>query len=207
MMHESRYRPIARRAALARLTGVALSLVGLSAVRRLSPLAAAVPGGTAAPKWDDRFELAVELEIAPQEGMRYHRPYVAVWVEDAAGTPVRTLCLWVNTSGRGPRYIRELRRWMFGTRDEQSAGGPDLVSTVSSATRLPGQYSLTWNGRDDRGHPVEQGTYRLFIEAAREHGSYGLMQQELTLASKPVSATLPGNDEIRGAKVEYRRRG
>ena len=206
MMHESRYRPIARRMALARMAGVALSVVGLSAFRRLSPLGAGVPAATGAPKWDDRFELVVELTIAPQQGTRYHRPYVAVWVENAAGAPVRTLCLWVNTNGRGPRYIRELRRWTFGTRDEQAAGGPDLVSTVSGATRLPGQYTLTWNGRDDRGNLVEQGTYRIFIEAAREHGSYGLMQQELTLGTQPASANVAGNDEIRRAQLDYRRR-
>jgi hypothetical protein len=77
---------------------------------------------------------------------------------------------------------------------------------VSSATRNPGQYSLTWNGRDDRGNVVEQGTYRVIIEAAREHGTYQLMQQDLAMTSKPVAADLPGNEEIGRARVEYRRR-
>lgn len=191
-----------RRGALARLAGIALSMTGLTAFRRYTPGAAQI----AAPKWDDRFELAVDLEIAPQQGSRYHRPYVAVWVEDAGGRPVRTLSAWVNTSGRGPRYIRELRRWFTMERDQEDAGGPDLIATVSSATRLPGQYTVTWNGRDDRGAVVEQGTYRVIIEAAREHGSYQLMQQELTLAAKPVAADLAGNEEIGRARVEYRRR-
>ena len=202
-MHDIRENvPLDRRGALARLAGIALSMTGLTAFRRLAPDAARV----AAPKWDDRFELAVDLEIAPQQGYRYHRPYVAVWVEDAGGRPVRTLSAWVNTSGRGPRYIRELRRWFTMERDQEDAGGPDLIATVSSATRLPGQYTVTWNGRDDRGAVVEQGTYRVIIEAAREHGSYQLMQQELTLAAKPVAADLPGNEEIGRARVEYRRR-
>ena len=191
-----------RRSALARLAGVALSITGLSAFRQFRPESIDI----AAPKWDDRFELAVDLEIAPQGGRRYHRPYVAVWIEDANGRPVRTLSLWVNTTGRGPRYIRELRRWFSMTRDQEDAGAPDLVSTVSSATRLPGQYSLTWNGRDDRGNVVDQGSYRILIEASREHGSYQLMQQDLTLATKTVSADLAGNEEIGRARVEYRRR-
>ncbi len=194
--------PIGRRNALFRLAGVALSLTGLTALRRFTPPAAR----QVAPKWDDRFELAVDFSVAPQQGSRYHRPYVAVWVEDAAGRPVRTLSLWVNTTGRGPRYIRELRRWFTAERDQQDAGGPDLVSTVSSATRLPGQYMVTWNGRDDRGNVVDQGPYRVVIEAAREHGSYQLMQQELTLAANPVAADLSGNEEIGRARVEYRRR-
>jgi hypothetical protein len=193
---------IGRRDLLARLAAVALSFTGLTAFRRIAPASALA----AAPMWDDRFELAVDLEIAPQQGFRYHRPYVAVWIEDAGGRPVRTLSLWVNTSGRGPRYIRELRRWIGVGRDVEDAGGPDLVATVSGATRLPGQYTVVWNGRDDRGSVVQQGTYRVIIEAAREHGTYQLMQRELTLAAKPVSVDLPGNEEIGRARVEYRRR-
>ena len=193
---------VSRRSALGRLTAALLSLGGLTAFRRFNPDGPR----SAQPKWDDHFELAVDLEIAPQEGFRYHRPYVAVWVEDANGRPVRTLSAWVNTSGRGPRYIRELRRWFSMERQQEDAGGPDLITTVSSATRLPGQYTVTWNGRDDRGNVVDQGNYRVFIEAAREHGSYQLMQQDLTLGAKPVAADLGSNEEIGRARVEYRRR-
>jgi hypothetical protein len=187
---------------LARLAGATLSFAGLTAFRWAGPRAPTAP---AAPKWDDHFELAVDLTIAAQQGYRYHRPYVAVWVEDAAGRPVRTLSLWVSSEGRGRRYIRELRRW-FSSGDQVAAGGPDLVATVSSATRLPGRYTVAWDGRDDRGRAVEQGTYRVYIEAAREHGSYQLMQKELTLGAKPVAVTLAGNEEIQGASIEYRRK-
>ena len=189
---------LGRRGMLARLAGVALSVSGLDAVDRFTRAA------MTAPAWDDRFELAVDFEIAPQEGYRYHRPYVAVWVESPEGKRVRTLSLWVNTSGRGPRYIRELRRWFSGERDLEDAGGPDLVASMSGATRPPGAYSVVWNGRDDRGSIVEQGPYRIVIEAAREHGSYQLMQQDLTVGAKPVAADLSGNQEIGRARVEYR---
>lgn len=194
--------PLARRDVVARLAAAALSLTTLTAFRPFAPRRPAVPVA----RWDDRFELAVDLELATQQGFRSHRPYVAVWVEDAGGRPVRTLSLWVNTTGRGPRYIRELRRWFRAEADQRDAGGPDLVATVSGATRLPGRYSVTWNGRDDAGRPVEQGTYRVFIEASREHGTYQLMQQELALGTKPVAADLPGNVEVTGARIEYRRR-
>lgn len=193
---------LARRDLIARFAAGVLAYAGLSAFR---PFARRLAESTA-PKWDDNFELAVDLEIAAQEGGRYHRPYVAVWVEDAAGKPVRTLSLWVNTSGRGPRYIRELKSWALAERDEQAAGGPDLVATVSSATRLPGKYTVTWDGRDENKKPVDQGTYRVFVEAAREHGTYQLTQQEMTFGAKPVAIDLPGNTEIKGARLDYRRR-
>jgi hypothetical protein len=200
-MTHSRYdAALSRRSLLARLAAISVSYVGLGAFTRFgSARAVATP-------WDDNFELAVDFEIAQQQGGRYHRPYVAVWVEDTAGRLVRTLNLWVNTSGKGPRYIHELRRWFDAERTARAAGGSDLVSTMSGATRLPGKYTVTWNGRDDRGRVVEQGSYRVYIEAAREHGSYQLMQQELQLATEPKAADLTGNEEIGKARIEYRRR-
>lgn len=191
---------ITRRDMLTRLAGAALSLVGLPA------LAQPYRRGAAFVPWDDRFELAVELEIRQQEGFRGHRPYVAVWVEDPAGRPVRTLTLWVNTRGRGARFIRELRRWFRAEQTREHAGGSDLVATVSSATRQAGKYGLVWDGRDDAGKPVPQGAYTLYIEASREHGTYQLIRQEITVASKPFAATLDGNQEISGARVVYRRK-
>jgi thiamine biosynthesis lipoprotein len=193
--------PIGRRDLIVRLAATALAFTGLTAIGSRRALAASV-----APKWDDHFELAVDLEIAAQEGARYHRPYVAVWVEDASGREVRTLSTWLNTSGRGPRYIRELRRWSRTASDVQQAGGPDLVATVSSATRLPGRYTVTWDGKDESGRPVEQGTYKVVIEAAREHGTYGLMQEEMTFGAKPAAVDVAGNTEIKGARLDYRRR-
>jgi len=196
-MNQSRYDAVmSRRTLLGRLAAAGASYVGLTAFAR----AGVEPGR--APKWDDNFELAVDFEIAQPSGGRYHRPYVAIWVEDTSGRAVRTLLLWVTTTGRGPRYIRELRQWTGAERN----GSQELISTMSSATRLPGKYSVAWNGRDDGGKVVEQGTYRLFIEAAREHGSYQLMQQELTLGTSPKAVALQGNEEIAGARVEYRRR-
>ena len=196
-MMESRYEAVmSRRSMIVRLAGTALSAAGLSAFSRFGA------GRTSTSPWDDRFELAVQFEIAQQGGGRYHRPYVAVWVEDAAGHPVRTLSLWVNTSGRGPRYIRELRKWFYSANEQQS----DLVTTVSSATRNPGQYEVVWNGRDDRGKPVEQGSYRVYIEAAREHGGYDLLQQDVRVGAQPVTAQLAGKEELARVNVEYRRR-
>lgn len=200
-MHTSRYdAAMSRRGLLARAAAGLVSYCGLTA------FAGRLPTFGSAPKWDDNFELAVTFVLPQPQGGRYHRPYVAVWMEDPSGHAVRTLSLWVNRGGRGPRYFHELRRWFSAEQADQTAGGPDIVSTISSATRMAGSYSVTWNGRDDQGRVVDQGAYRLCIEAAREHGSYGLMQHDLELASTPKAADLPGNNEVASARVEYRRR-
>jgi hypothetical protein len=193
MDHGSKNR-LTRRDMLAHLAGFALSLKGVSAAGQRRPLDGSVV------KWNDKFELALDLEIAQPGGGRSRRPYVAVWIEGAEGEPVRTLALWANT-GRGRRWLPDLRRFMRG----QRAGGGDLT-TASSATRIPGRYSLTWDGRDDAGRPVEQGEYYLCVEAAREHGTYQLIREPYTFASRPFKATVPGNVEIAGVTVDFRER-
>jgi hypothetical protein len=151
----------------------------------------------AAATWDSTMELLVNLEINQPDGGRYNRPYVAVWIEDAAGKSVRTLALWAD-AGRGSRWIPDLTRW-FGANSA-------LVSTVSSATRNPGQYSLAWDGKNDKKASVTQGDYFVCIEAAREHGSYQLIRQKVTIGTKAFTATLPGNLEIKGASLDYHQR-
>jgi len=51
--------------------------------------------------WDPTYELAINLELATIEGMRVHRPFVAVWVVDADKKPVRQIALWYNR----PRWL------------------------------------------------------------------------------------------------------
>jgi hypothetical protein len=159
-----------------------------------------------AAKWDDKYELLVEVEIAEQGGGRVHRPYVAIWIEDASGKAVRTLNLWVQTSRRGPRWIPDLRRWYRAEQDRKTAKGGDLVETASSATRSPGKYSMVWNGKDDQGKAVDQGDYVICIEAAREHGTYQLIKKSISVGTKTFKQSFDGNIEIKSAGVEFRKR-
>jgi hypothetical protein len=176
---------------------LAVSLSGLSALAR---------AGAAAPSWKSGYEVAIDFSINdPGEG-RYHRPYVAVWIEDADGNAVRSLSLWVQTSGRGPRWIPDLKRWYRKEIARRKASGGDLIDVISSATRMPGKYSLVWNGRNDDGELVPSGTYSVCIEAAREHGTYQLIRQDFNFGSQTFQKDLPGNIEIKEASVEYRKR-
>jgi hypothetical protein len=198
-MNDQEYpRPFSRREALAALGVFALSLV--------RPSRAAASSAPIAARWNDRLELAVNLEIAQPQGGRARRPYVAVWIESPAGEPISTLSLWVQNSGRGPRWISELRRWYRGERAAQESGSRSLVSTMSSPTRTAGAYTVLWNGRNDAGQPVDQGEYHVCIEAAREHGTYQLIRHPYTFASRAFRAELDGNAEISRASVDFRER-
>ncbi|MCW3060688.1 MAG: apbE 2 [Capsulimonas sp.] len=195
--------PLTRRDAIGRIAAFALALASMGAAGQAAPKTAKTLKPT---RWNDTMEMGIDFEINPPDGGRYHAPYVAVWLEDKDGNPVRTLSLWVETARRGPRWIPDLRRWYRSDQAVQAAGGPDLVTTVSSATRMPGRYSLVWNGLDDRGKPVPAGSYTLSLETAREHGPYTLMQKTIDIGAKPFTVTVDGNEEIKGATIEYRRK-
>lgn len=156
--------------------------------------------------WKEGMELVVQLEInrPANEGRGYRRPYVAVWLEDKDEFPVKTLALWLQTSGKGLRWLPDLKRWNKTDGVRKLVDETDLVKTVSSATRSPGKYKLVWDGKDDGGKRIKEGTYTLFLEAAREHGTYQIIKEPLNFEGKAFNKTLKGNVEIKGATVEYR---
>ena len=71
---------------------------------------------------------------------------------------------------------------------------------------MPGRYAVVWNGRDNRGRPVSQGAYTLNLETAREHGPYTLLQKTVKIGPAPFTTQVAGNEEIKGATIEYRKR-
>jgi len=178
---------LSRRGFLTGLTSLAIGSTALG--RHLGPK-----------KWDSKMEVAVDVTIATIEGARVHRPYVAVYIEDEAGKVLRTLSLWVQTERRGPRWIPDLRRWWAGSDHDK------LVTTVSSATRSAGKYSLAWDGKDDAGKLLNQGKFTVCIEAAREHGTYQLIKKEIEIGKKTFNVKVDGNTEIESANIEYRKR-
>jgi thiamine biosynthesis lipoprotein ApbE len=170
------------------------------------------PKTSSQPSWGDEFELVVNYEInrPDAEGGRYRRPFVAVWVEDKNGVPVRNLVLWVSLGGPGPwEWIKDMRRWYRSDqlRKRDDPKKTDMVLTVSRPTRPPGKYSVIWDGKDDHGKPLERGEYTLYIDAAREHGTYHGLRKEVRIADTPFRAEFEGEGiEIKSASLEYRRK-
>ncbi len=146
-------------------------------------------------------EVIVNLELARIEGQRYRRPYVAIWVEDKDKFPVRTVALWLEKD----RWLPELKGWYRDDRLRLLAEGNEIVTTVSSATRPPGKYTMKWDGKDAKGVPVKPGKYSICIEVAREHGSYQLLRQEIDLTAGAKQFPLTGGTEIAAASIDYRK--
>jgi thiamine biosynthesis lipoprotein len=99
----------------------------------------------------------------PQHGPTAKRPYLSIWLADDQFTLVRQLSL----QGEQSRWLAELRSWWKLQRQQ-----PQLLDSISSATRKSGQYQLQWDGRDQQGKPLPAGQYVLWLEAAREDGGH-----------------------------------
>lgn len=176
-------------------------LLILAGGRRLASPAwqsiALAPAAAQAPQ----METVLQFSLARIEGQRYRRPYVAAWVEDKDHFPVRTLAVWVQKT----RWLPDLKAWYRSDRMRSLAEGSEILPSVSSATRPSGKYTLKWDGKDSAGKPVKPGKYTVFLEAAREHGTYQILKHEIDLGGPPQKFDLGSNIELEGATLEYRK--
>lgn len=147
-------------------------------------------------KWAAGMQLAVNFEFVAGGG-RYKPPYIAVWLENTQGLSVRTLALWFE-QGRGQRWLNELRRWYRNG---------NLQDTTSGPTRMPGKYSLVWDGKDDKGNLVNQGDYYVCVELVREHGPYELMREKLSFEGTAFSRSFTPGSELKEVSLAYRKQG
>lgn len=112
-------------------------------------------------------DLTVTVEIPRISSASYHRPYVAMWIEQADQTAVQTLAVWYDTklpNGEGKDWLKDLRTWW-------RKGGRAMTlpaDGVSGATRAPGRQTVTIPAARLRNLPA--GQYNLVVEAARELG-------------------------------------
>ncbi len=109
--------------------------------------------------------------------------------------------------GAGPfQWMPDLKRWYPADRDRKLRDKKEIFFTLARPTRQPGKYKVIWDGKDDHKKLLPAGEYTIWIEAAREHGTYQSIRKKVTLADKPFTEELKGNVEIRSASIEYRRK-
>ena len=135
-----------------------------------------------------------QVDLSVMLGRRGPRPYVGFWVEDAAGKPVRTLAIW----GKNKKYIQKLTAWWaFAGKDAA------LVAAVSRASRAAGAYTLTWDGKDDRGAPVPPGTYTIRVEAVQESGPHVEARGTITCGAKAAKGRATLSSIVTGMEISY----
>ena len=159
---------------------------------------AAAPRAAAATKpaaaaWPAGHQVSVALTLK-RPTRKTHRPYVALWVEDAAGKPIRTVTVWGNEH----KYLPELPDWWRFARN-----APALVKAVTRATRSAGSYTLAWDGRDDAGNAVAPGTYTLRLEVNREKGRHVSLTTKVRCDADKSTATFPESPETAETQITF----
>jgi hypothetical protein len=111
-------------------------------------------------------DLTLNLEIPNLPVAEYHRPYVAIWVEDGSQTIAANLALWYQVRGDHTKWLPDLRQWW-------RRGGRDVkvpVDGLTGATRPAGQHILKFDAAADPLAKLKPGRYELVVEAVREVG-------------------------------------
>ncbi|MGH8498800.1 MAG: DUF2271 domain-containing protein, partial [Methylococcales bacterium] len=91
-------------------------------------------------------ELTVSVEIPALKVAEYHKPFVAIWVENADQSVAANLAVWYQTkAGKEPgtKWLPDLRQWW-------RRSGRDLtmpVDGISGATRAAGVQTLSFNSK------------------------------------------------------------
>lgn len=140
-------------------------------------LACALAGPLAAPL-AQADSLSVKVTIPRLEVAEYHRPYVAIWLENADRSVVRDLAVWYDHAmpkAEGKKWLKDMRQWWRVSGRNQD----ELAEGVTGATRAPGTHTLTIQGNDSRLAELPAGKYELAVEASREKGGRELIRLPL----------------------------
>ena len=143
-------------------------------MRRITKLAGAMllMGASAA---SSGAELNLKLEIPRLDVAEYHRPYVAVWVENQDQSTAAQLAVWYQTDPKkedGTQWLKDLRQWW-------RRGGRELqmpIDGVTGATRPVGAHVLSYKGSDKQLASLAPGKYNVVVEATREVGGRELLR-------------------------------
>ncbi|MDK2762065.1 MAG: DUF2271 domain-containing protein [Sphingopyxis sp.] len=111
----------------------------------------------------------------------YHKPYVAMWIEQA-GKPARTINVWYDTGKKnnaGTKWLRDMRQWWRTT----GRTTPTPPNGVTGATRPPGAATISFTGGRGAMPALTAGNYTLVVEAAREGGGREVVKVPFTISS------------------------
>jgi hypothetical protein len=141
----------------------------------------------------------VTVNIPRLKVAEYHRPYVAIWLEPAAGK-ARTLSVWYDydmKNNEGTKWLRDVRQWW-------RAAGRGLklpADGITGATRAPGPQKVSLNVG-----ALAPGQYTLAVEAAREVGGREILRLPFAWPPKPgQTARAAGKTELGAVTATFRK--
>jgi FAD:protein FMN transferase len=149
-------------------------------------------------RWPADWEIGItysEPDRKEQQGADFRTPYIALWISDEQGKPVRTVFML----GTGAKWHRDNFIW-WGSNGERAA---ELVDLRSQATTLSGRYQVYWGAIDDDWKPVPIGKYTLHLETSQEHGKHSHRTVSLDIGDKRFKMSLPNATDSGGLEITY----
>ena len=157
-------------------------------------LCLAVPVMTAGAAHAGGIELTVE--IPKLNVAEYHRPYVAIWIQDGTNKVVANLSVWYDVDlkdDEGEKWLKDIRQWWRrgGNKLDMPADG------ISSPTKPPGVNKVTFSSDKGALATLPPGEYKLIVEASREVGGKELVEVPFKWApGTEVTASAKGKEEL-----------
>lgn len=144
----------------------------------------------------------LEVTLPQLDVAEYHKPYLAVWIEDSKRKATQ-VAVWYDVEmreGKGKEWLKDLRQWW--RRGGRSLDMP--YDGLTSATKGPGDYSIDAQLNEALA-ALPEGEYTLRVEASREVGGREVLSLPFTLplsaASLPVE--VKGNSELERVVLRF----
>ena len=140
-------------------------------------------------------DLRVHVEIPQLDVAEYHRPYVALWIEQG-NQHIADLNVGYDLkmkNNEGEKWLKDMRQWWRRTGREL-----DLpIDGVTSPTRPVGKHTLEFTEGKAPLAALPAGNYKLVVEAAREVGGRELVSIPFTWpAAQATSLQAQGQTEL-----------
>lgn len=149
-------------------------------------------------------DLNVTVELPKLNVAEYHKPYVAIWIENPADSSAAgTLAVWYDAKNRednGAKWLKDMRQWWRKAGREMSFP----ADGVSGATRAPGPQKLVFSGAKGALKSLKPGQYNLVVEAAREVGGHEAVRVPFVWGKPGKLASAKGSAELGAVTVSVK---
>lgn len=140
--------------------------------------------------------LELTVEIPKLNVSEYHRPYVAIWIEDKDKKVAANLSVWYDVKLKdeeGEKWLKDIRQWW--RRTGRSLSMP--VDGVSSPTKPPGANKVEFKSDSGPLAKLAPGEYTLIVEASREVGGKEMVEIPFTWSpGSEATASAKGKEEL-----------
>lgn len=149
-------------------------------------------------------DLNVTVELPKLNVAEYHKPYVAIWIENPADSAAAgTLAVWYDAKNRednGAKWLKDMRQWWRKAGREMTFP----ADGVSGATRAPGPQKLVFSGAKGALKSLKPGQYNLVVEAAREVGGHEAVRVPFIWGKPGKPASAKGSAELGAVTVSVK---